>query len=312
MIDELLLLSNRMPEIEHALARLGSAELEAVIARMLEASADPALDLLARISAGNVLGVLGDPRIRPLAPPMCAVPRGSFWMGIPPEEAVAVALRHGIPQAWMLKSSPRHRVELDAFEIARFPVTEAEFHAFLRDTDLPERPAHWPGDAPPAYRANHPVHGVSWHAALLYAEWLGERSGGHYRIPTEAEWEKAARGGDLRTYPWGNDFHALYCNTREGGVGGTTPVGVYPQGAAVCGALDLAGNVEEYTADLYGPYPGASFQDPAFGSYRMTRGGVYSLDADLARCDRRHGAPFAGPTGFRVARSAADEWLGRS
>jgi len=312
MTDEALLLSNRMPAIESVLARLGDAELEAVITRMLETCADPTLDLLARISAGNVLGLLGDPRIRPLEPAMCAVPRGPFSMGIPADEAVAVARRHGIPQAWMLKSSPRHTVELDAFEIARFPVTEAEFHAFLRDTDLAEQPAHWLGDAPPAYRANHPVHGISWQAALLYAEWVSARSGCHYRIPTEAEWEKAARGNDVRAYPWGDDFHALRCNTREGGVGGTTPVGVYPQGAAACAALDMAGNVEEYTADLYGPYPGTEFQDAAFGSYRMTRGGVYSLDADLARCDRRHGSPFAGPTGFRLVRSAADEWLGRS
>jgi len=152
---------------------------------------------------------------------------------------------------------------------------------------------------------------VAWHAALLYAEWLSERSGSHYRIATEAEWEKAARGCDGRAYPWGNDFHALWCITREGGVGGTTPVGVYPQGASACGALDMGGNVEEYTADLYWPYPGAAYQDPAAGTYRITRGGVWSLDCDLARCDRRHGTPYAGPTGFRLVRSAADEWLGR-
>ena len=73
----------------------------------------------------------------------------------------------------------------------------------------------------------------------------------------------------------------------------------------------MAGNVEEYVADLLRPYPGTRHQDADYGVHRVTRGGVFSLDADLARCDRRHGTPFAGPTGFRLARSAADEWLGR-
>jgi formylglycine-generating enzyme required for sulfatase activity len=72
----------------------------------------------------------------------------------------------------------------------------------------------------------------------------------------------------------------------------------------------MAGNVEELVADLYRPYPGSSFRDPDYGSYRMTRGGVWTLDGDLARCDRRHGTAFAGPTGFRLARSAAHGWSG--
>jgi formylglycine-generating enzyme required for sulfatase activity len=145
---------------------------------------------------------------------------------------------------------------------------------------------------------------MGWQGALLYAEWLSERSGLQYRIPTEAEWEKAARGSDRRAYPWGERFDPDRCNTREGGVGSTTPVGSYPSGASPCGALDLAGNVEELVADLYWPYPDSDFQDPDYGSYRMTRGGVFSLDADLARCDRRHGEPFATFVGFRLARSS--------
>ncbi|MBW2282761.1 MAG: SUMF1/EgtB/PvdO family nonheme iron enzyme [Deltaproteobacteria bacterium] len=73
----------------------------------------------------------------------------------------------------------------------------------------------------------------------------------------------------------------------------------------------MGGNVEEYTADLFWPYPSTRHEDPDYGTQRVTRGGVFSLDADLARCDRRHGTLFAGATGFRLARSAADEWLGR-
>jgi len=298
-----LYLSNRLPAIAERIAALG-ARLRVELATALLALAEEGkAPLLQRISAGNALGLLGDPRLDPLRPRMCAVAAGPFWMGTEVGDAEAIARRHGIPAAWMQKSTPLHEHALDAFEIARFPVTEGEYHAFARDTDYWELPVHWRDGAPPPFRSNHPVHGTGWQGALLYAEWLSERTGLAYRIPTEAEWERAARGTDRRAFPWGERFDAARCNTREGGIGNTTPVGSYPGGASPCGALDLAGNVEEWTADLYWPYPGTRFQDPDYGSYRMTRGGVYLLDSDLARCDRRHGEPFASHVGFRLARS---------
>jgi formylglycine-generating enzyme required for sulfatase activity len=205
----------------------------------------------------------------------------------------------------MQKSTPLHELVLDGFEIARLPVTESEYQQFVRETGYWELPAHWRDGAPPPFRANHPVYGMGWQGALLYAQWVSERTGVQHRIPTEAEWEKAARGTDRRAFPWGERFDPGRANTREGGVGNTTPVGSYPAGASACGALDMAGNVEELTADLYWPYPGSDFFDPDYGSYRMTRGGVFCLDADLARCDRRHGEAFATHVGFRLARSAA-------
>jgi formylglycine-generating enzyme required for sulfatase activity len=301
---EPVFLSNRMPAIAARIAQLGAEERDALVGALLALVERGGRPLLERISAGNALGLLGDPRIDPRRPAMCRVAAGRFWMGTERADAEGIARRHGIPVAWMLKSTPLHEVELDGFEIARLPVTESEYQAFARDTGYWELPAHWRDGAPPAYRANHPVHGVGWQGARLYAEWLSERTGSPFRIPTEAEWEKAARGTDRRAYPWGERFDASRCNTREGGVGSTTPVGTYPDGAAACGALDLAGNVEEVVADLYWPYPGSELDDPDYGSYRITRGGVFSLDADLARCDRRHGEPFAAAVGFRVARSA--------
>jgi formylglycine-generating enzyme required for sulfatase activity len=304
-------LGNRMPEIESRAACLGAAEREKLLAAALAWIADPSHPLLERISAGNLLGLLCDPRIDPLRPRTCRVPLGPLWMGIDEAEVPEVARRYGIPEGWMRKSTPRHRVELDAFEIGTFPVTEGEYHAFVRATGVEEVPAHWSAGAPPRYRSNHPVHGVSWQGVLLYVEWLSDATGVQWRIPTEPEWEKAARGTDGRVFPWGGHFEAQRCNTREGGVGSTTPVGIYLHGASPCGALDMAGNVEELTADLYWPYPGSRIEDPAFGSYRITRGGVFALDADLARCDRRHGTSPEGAVGFRLARSAADEWLGR-
>jgi len=78
------------------------------------------------------------------------------------------------------------------------------------------------------------------------------------------------------------------------------------------GASELDGALGSAAAPSTWPYPGSCFEDPDYGTYRMTRGGVFNLDSDLARCDRRHGAVYSGPTGFRLARSAADEWLGRS
>ncbi len=303
------LLSNRLPELEAAIGGLTPSARERLLEPLLALVRDARQPLLARISSGNALGLIGDPRTDALAPQMCRIPAGSFWMGTEGSEVGALARRWGVPEAWFEKSTPRHRVELDAFEIAAHPVTEAEWARFLAETGVDEGPAHWRGSAPVHGRANHPVHGVSWQGILLYAEWLSERTGSAFRVPTEAEWERAARGTDARAHPWGEAFSAARCNTREGGIGGTTPVGVYPDGAAPCGALDMSGNVEELVADLYRPYPGSTFRDPDYGSYRMTRGGVWTLDGDLARCDRRHGTSFAGPTGFRLARSAAHGWI---
>src|SRR5215510_6882045 len=105
-MDEVLLLSNRMPAIEASLEALGESARQDVAARMLKLCAAPDLPLLARISAGNVLGWLGDPRIDVFAPALCRVPRGPFWMGIDASECAGVAARYGIPAAWMLKSTP--------------------------------------------------------------------------------------------------------------------------------------------------------------------------------------------------------------
>ncbi len=305
------LLSNHLPSIEAGIAGLGSAACERLREPLIAHIADAARPLQERISAGTVLGLIGDPRIGDLSPRMCRIPAGTFWMGTEESEVAALAMRWGIPEAWFAKSTPRHQVELDAFEIAALPVTQSEWARFLAETGVDEVPDHWSSRGPARGRENHPVHGISWQAILLYTEWISERTGTNLRVPTEPEWERAARGTETRAHPWGDVFSATRCNTREGGIGGTTPVGVYPDGAAACGALDFAGNVEEFVADLYRPYPGSEFRDPDYGSYRMTRGGAWTLDGDLTRCDRRHGTAFAGPTGFRLARSAAHGWQGR-
>ena len=98
--------------------------------------------------------------------------------------------------------------------------------------------------------------GVSWVEAVAYCRWLSKQTGIEFRLPSEAEWEKAARGAGGRIYPWGNTWEAGRCNSAEAGLNHTTPVGQYPNGASPCGALDMAGNVWEYCAtQWHKPYP---------------------------------------------------------
>jgi len=236
---------------------------------------------------------------------MLLVPGGPFLRGMRLEDAAAVAREYDLPLSWLAKACPQQEIELDPFEIARFPVTQLEWSAFLARSRSAERPRGWESGRPPRGRENHPVHGVSHEAMGAYCDWLSRETGLRYRLPTEAEWEKAARGPGGRAYPWGEAFDPRCANTREAGLGETTPVGVFPDGVSPYGVLDLAGNVEECTGSLYRLHPGSPVSDPEEGSYVVTRGGCFALDGDLARCDRRHGLPFAPAAGFRLARSRA-------
>jgi len=123
------------------------------------------------------------------------------------------------------------------------PVTNAEYARFVEANAYPP-PAHWGGKRPPAGLEDHPVVGVSWDDARAYAIWAGKE------LPTSVQWERAARGGDGRAYPWGEAFDPARCNTREGGPGRTTPVGEYDQGVSPRGCADMAGNVWEWLRDV--------------------------------------------------------------
>jgi len=309
-VDERLL-SGCVPEVEAALARLGEGERPVLARALVELAEGGKRPLLERIGAGSALALLGDPRIVTRAPRMLLVPGGSFLRGMRLEQAAEVAREYDLPLSWLAKACSQQEVEVDPFEIARFPVTQQEWAEFLAHSDAGERPRGWPSARPERGRENHPVHGVSHDAMLAYCDWLSGETGLRYRLPTEVEWEKAARGPSGCAYPWGERFDPRCANTREAGVGETTPVGVFHAGASPYGALDMAGNVEECTGSLYRLYPGSPVQDPEEGSYVVTRGGCFALDGDLARCDRRHGLPFAPAAGFRLARSrasaAADE-----
>ena len=171
------------------------------------------------------------------------------------------------------------------------------------------KPAHW-DDERWTGDDRLPVVGVSWYEAYAYCRWLSELTGRDYRLPTEAEWEKAARGADGRLYPWGDVFDASRCNTRASGVDRTTPVGQYsPRGDSLYGCADMVGNVSEWTLSQYKPYPydADDGRDDLVGeAERVTWGGSWHTPAIRARAAARGcNDPFFtdDDLGFRCVRS---------
>jgi formylglycine-generating enzyme required for sulfatase activity len=243
-------------------------------------------------------------------PALVDVPGGTVRIGLPEAETEAVARRWGhvgVEASWIAKECPEHTVHLDDYRIGRFPVTNGQYLAFLDATGHPHRPRTWHLGAYPWDRSNHPVAGLDATDADAYVRWLAAATGTPFRLPTEAEWEHAAKGWEGREFPWGDDFRPELANTRETGLHTTTPVGVFPGGRSPFGAEDMAGNVEEYVADHYAAYPGGpeSGDDLVrlLGAYRITRGGSFARHGDLCRTRRRHG-PYPGPLypcGLRVA-----------
>jgi toxoflavin biosynthesis protein ToxD len=247
-----------------------------------------------RFFAGQLLALLGDPRIRPDAPVMVDIPAATIHVGLDPRSVDSVLHQrapHGLQRDWLLTECPRHQVHVPAFRLMRYPVTNYEYHRFVTDTEYSVLPTSWRFGRYPHEWANHPVWSVDEAAAGMYASWLSQRLGRRFRLPTEAEWEYAASGGEDRQYPWGNEFHPDAANTVEAGPLSTTPVGVHPAGRPF-GVEDMAGNVEELVVNDYVPYPGGIriHNKLAAGrrTYRITRGGSFTRFSDLAHCRRRH------------------------
>lgn len=219
---------------------------------------------------------------------------------------------------------PVHKVYLDAFYISKYEVTNAEYYEFWQNLQkkngksadgkpqhTPENFTHIPhiGDWPERAKnfPNYPVVGVSWHDAKAYAEWKD------MRLPTEAEWEKAARGYSNNLWPWGNALkpNANTAEDNDGFDNRLAPVGSYPQGKSYFGAMDMAGNVWEWTADWYSDVyyfhsPKQNPTGPTEGSWRVVRGGSW-IDK-LTRCGTTFRF-YLYPTlktsfvGFRLAKS---------
>lgn len=164
--------------------------------------------------------------------------------------------------------------ELSDFYIDTWSVTNAEYQRFIVQNNI-SPPSTWRRGKFPGKKANHPVTGVSWYEAMAYATWAGKR------LPTAAEWEKAARGTDGRHYPWGEGFDVQRCNTSEGGQKTTTPVTQYQAGASMYGVLDMAGNVWEWTTDEIKPR-GLGRQNQE--TKRVLKGGSWNTTKGSAEC----------------------------
>lgn len=240
---------------------------------------------------------------------MVYIPAGEFWMGSDDKDE---------------NEKPMHKVYVDAYYIDKFPVTNAEFVRFVEATgyvtEAEEAGKGWiwqsewrevagacwrhptgPGSAVDD-KMDNPVVLVSWNDSRAYCRWAGKR------LPTEAEWEKAARGTDARKWPWGNEWDPSRLNSGERGHGTTTPVGSYGVGSSPMGVSDMAGNVWEWVDEWYKPYPGSPCKDEDFGEkYRILRGGSWDSFGHNARCANRTrnlARACVNVNGFRCVMSA--------
>jgi len=245
-----------------------------------------------------------------ILPPLCAVPAEPFLMGSDPNKDKNAD-----------KDEQRqHWVTLDGFQIAQHPVTVAEYACFVRATNrtgpkIPFNQLTWAQQT--SERLDHPVVNVSWHDAVVYARWLAEHSGQPWRLPTEAEWEKAARWdattGAAHIYPWGDTFDAKRCNSSDDDKGGTTPVGSYLSGASPCGAQDMAGNIYEWTSSVFKSYPYVATdgrERAESTEHRVLRGGSWYSLARYARTAYRYHRPpdvLGDYIGFRLALAVPGE-----
>jgi formylglycine-generating enzyme required for sulfatase activity len=232
---------------------------------------------------------------------------------------------------------PQHTVEIPyEYWIGQFPVTNEEFARFVQASGIvtvAEKQGGWnpeesnftkgydwrhPRGPKDSYekKLDHPAVQITWQEATAFCAWLNQAhsaelpQGHQFRLPSEAEWEKAARGEFGFEWPWGNEFDQNKCNSAEGKKGGTTPVGAYsPAGDSPYGAADMAGNVWEWTQSLWKGYPYDARdgrEDLKAADRRVLRGGSFYYDLRLVRCAaRRWDAPDNRDRryGFRVVLS---------
>jgi formylglycine-generating enzyme required for sulfatase activity len=242
----------------------------------------------------------------------------------------SIGLTHRIPSGYVRLGSrfhpreyPPRTVYVAEFEIAHAPVTVNQYAVFLDSganrqerwwseagwswvngkSDGWGRENRWLPDAWEVQRARpfHPVAGVSWFEAEAYCAWVSEQKKKRVRLPTEEEWEHAARGDDRRPYPWGDRFDAAATNTLESGRDDTAEAGSLAGDVSPYGVLDMAGNVQEWTASLYRPSPEENYPP---GQLYVARGGSFNDTAYGARTSYRRAYPpgyFYAHLGFRVA-----------
>lgn len=198
---------------------------------------------------------------------MVSVSAGRFIRGSNRRDEFQQASEMGSKKPWYKDEYPQHQMSLPLFYIDRYEVTNAEYKSFVDATEWRSPPYFIDRNVPDG-RERFPVSQVNWYEAERYCRWRGKR------LPSEAEWEKAARGTDGREFPWGDDFELIKQDADHPNSEDIAPVGSFKAGMSPYGVMDMAGNVWEWTSDWYRSYPNATFQSALFGEKRKVfRGG---------------------------------------
>ncbi|MDX6443515.1 MAG: eukaryotic-like serine/threonine-protein kinase [Blastocatellia bacterium] len=242
--------------------------------------------------------------VKPITPPtgpevvnkaqLVAIPAGAFQMG----------RNDSLPT-----EAPAHQVTVGGFSMDKHEVTNAEYARFVKETNHTP-PEQWGSITAPVGQELLPVSNVSYEDAVAFADWRSKRDGVTYRLPTEEEWEYAARNGDKdNLYPWGNAWAPGRAATQEAGVGKEQPVGTYPQGGNSWGVQDLIGNVWEWTSSKASLYPASPLKLPEVQKgWMVARGGSYSSQANKVSATMRDWfAPnYKNPVlGFRLVKAGS-------
>ena len=263
---------------------------------------------LAKIAAADPGAAKELARIKATPQDMVYVPDGEFAMGLSKKRVAEIVEQFKLPpvmtQLWFGMEQPEERVALPPFYMDRHPVTNAQYKAFVDATHYAPPPSpDWAGpDIKPGCQAK-PVTEVNLSDAAAYAKWAGKR------LLREAEWEKAARGIDGRLFPWGNNWDSTLCGAAESDTADTSAVDLFPTGRSPYGASDMAGNVQEWTADPLKPYPGADPEGLLFKEgFQAVRGATLQEPVFVLRLvTRRVGLPpnmRQSTLGFRCAQDA--------
>lgn len=200
---------------------------------------------------------------------MVSIPAGEFLMGTDQIDESLLAEEHGIVKPWLVDEGPARKVYLPRYFIDRNEVTNAEYAEFIQESNRPA-PPYWENGVYAKGDDSFPVVMVKWDEAQDYCRAKGGR------LPSEAEWEKAARGIEGRQYPWEGEFDVNKANVG-GKTGNLQPVGTYPEGQSPFGVYDMVGNAWEWTADWYSPYPGNAYQSTKYGEQlKVIRGNSWS------------------------------------
>ncbi|GJL78435.1 MAG: hypothetical protein NPINA01_14240 [Nitrospinaceae bacterium] len=240
---------------------------------------------------------------------MVLIPAGEFIMGTDKTDPENTQQKIGTVKPLYQDQHPERKVHLDAYYIDRYEVTNAEYKVYMDDIKYPDFPAHWVDGTYLEGKGDHPVNNVIWQEALAYCLWAGKR------LPSEEQWEKAARGPDGLSFPWGNEYVKGKANVGIEGEKTTVPVGSKPEDVSPYQVYGMAGNVMEWTLDWYEAYPGNTHKDPRFGKkMKVLRGngfqkaGHYFLDAYRYAFNRTEVPPdeYFENVGFRCVASATE------